>query len=113
MVRSLAIAGLILLVGSICQAQKEGSSGGVQTVNASGCVSSGVEAGCLMLRSTKDNQLYNLFFKGNNKPRVDTAISFEGTKHEGPTTCMQGTPVDVAKWHPIRMHCPKGEREKK
>ena len=39
--------------------------------------------------------------------RMNTAISFEGTIHEGPTICMQGTPVRVSQWTALEMQCPE------
>jgi len=73
--------------------------------SGTGCVEAGVEAGCLVLKDGKSGTLYNLFFKGK-KASVGMAIEFSGTIHEGPTTCMQGTPVDVKEWKQLKMHCP-------
>ena len=75
-------------------------------VRSSGCVRAGVEAGCLVLTDAKDRKNYNLFFS-NDKPSVGTAISFEGTIHKGPTLCMQGIPVRVSTWSPVKMQCPE------
>jgi len=75
-------------------------------ISASGCVEAGVEASCLILRSAKDDKIYNLLVKGE-KPAAGAAISFHGTRHDGPTICMQGAAVDVSKWTPIKMRCSK------
>jgi hypothetical protein len=103
---------LTLLVSFVCLAatvstqSQDAASGMKHTVTSAGCVKAGVEAGCLVLSETKTKKTYNLFF-ADKKPDIDTAISFEGTVHHGPTTCMQGTPVDVTKWTNIRLQCPK------
>jgi hypothetical protein len=82
-------------------------------VTGSGCVEPGVEAGCKVLKDAKTGVSYNLFFSSKDQPAFDTAISFEGTSHDGPTTCMQGKAVDVSKWSKIRMHCPAAASEPK
>lgn len=77
-----------------------------ETISATGCVEAGVEAGCLVLKDSKTGTLYNLFFTGA-KPALGIAIRFTGTPKQGVTTCMQGKPVDVKKWQPVKMRCPK------
>jgi hypothetical protein len=69
------------------------------TVKGSGYIEAGVEAGCKILKDTKSGVVYNLFFSSKDQPPVGTAITFEGTLHEGPTTCMQGKAVDVSSWN--------------
>ena len=97
---------LSLVTGlQVAVAQKKApASPAPAAITGSGCVEAGVEAGCLVLTDTKTKVLYNLFFTGN-KPAIGTAIHFTGTKHEGPTTCMQGQAVDVKKWTQIKMKC--------
>jgi hypothetical protein len=75
-------------------------------VSGSGCVEQGVESGCLVLKDRKTGTLYNLFFTGK-KPSAGTAIEFSGTVHDGPTTCMQGKPVNVKEkgWKQINLQC--------
>jgi hypothetical protein len=83
-----------------------------QTISGSGCVQAGVEAGCLVLHDAKTNTLYNLYFSGA-RPAIGTGIHFEGTKHNGPTTCMQGEPVKVSNWSRIEMSCStEGDKDK-
>jgi hypothetical protein len=77
-----------------------------EAVNGSGCVESGVEAGCLVLKGFKDAKLYSLHFPSGKKPDPSSAISFEGTKLDV-DICMQGTPVAVSKWTTLKMKCPK------
>jgi hypothetical protein len=69
-----------------------------------GCVTAGVEAGCLMLTDTKTQTVYNLYCRGK-KPKVGTAIRFSGTPHDGMTMCMQGTAVNVTSWFQLKMKC--------
>jgi hypothetical protein len=78
-----------------------------EAVKGIGCVETGVEAGCLVLRDLNDNtKLYSLHFASDKKPGPGTAIAFEGTKM-GADICMQGTPIAVSKWTELKMKCPK------
>jgi hypothetical protein len=74
------------------------------TVTGSGCVEAGVEAGCIVVHDSKTNKLYNLYFT-EKRPEIGTGIHFEGTKHGGVTTCMQGEPVKVSNWSRVEMSC--------
>ena len=114
--RTVVLLGLIACLLSAAVAaqaesatKKKASAVAAATIKGAGCVRAGVEAGCLMLKDSKTGTDYNLFFK-DKKPDLDTAISFEGTKHDGPTICMQGTAVDVTKRKQIRMHCDKAKK---
>jgi hypothetical protein len=73
-------------------------------INGSGCVTAGVEAGCLMVTDTKTQTVYNVYFRGK-KPKVGTAIRFTGEPHDGMTTCMQGRAVNVTSWFQLKMKC--------
>jgi len=84
-----------------------------EAVKGSGCLEPAVETGCKVVRDAKTGVLYNLFFSSKNQPAFDTAISFEGTVHDGPTVCMQGKAVNVTSWTKIRMHCPAKSSEGK
>ena len=75
------------------------------TITASGCVTAGVEPGCLMVTDSRSGTVYNVYFRGQRKPAVGTAIRFTGTPHDGPTTCMQGRAVNVQTWFPLKMKC--------
>jgi hypothetical protein len=75
------------------------------SVTSDGCVRAGVEAGCLILTTADKKNKYSLHFDPNNKPSADTMIHFEGTTLDV-DTCMQGTPVKVAKWNALKMKCP-------
>lgn len=75
-----------------------------EVIRGVGCVTAGVETGCIALRDNKTGGLYTLFFS-DVAPAPHSAISFEGTAHQGMTTCMQGKGVDVTKWTPARGRC--------
>ena len=78
-----------------------------EAVKGSGCVESGVEAGCLVLIDfAHSKKLYSLHFSSGKKPGPGTAISFEGTKLDA-DICMQGTPVAVSEWTELKTKCPK------
>jgi hypothetical protein len=66
-------------------------------VRGLGCVTAGVEPHCLLVRDVKTGKLYSLIFKGI-QPAAGDGIEFEALPHEGPTTCMQGTALDVTEW---------------
>ena len=82
-------------------------------VRGQGCVAPGVEARCLLIRDLKTGKLYNLSFKGI-QPAVGDGIEFEALPHQGPTTCMQGAPLDVTGWaRKDTLKCkPAGTRKK-
>ncbi|MBZ5523077.1 MAG: hypothetical protein LAP21_12640 [Acidobacteriia bacterium] len=105
---------MALLLAGIAsgQTKPKAAAAAGKTVTGSGCVEAGVEAGCLVLKDRKTGTLFNLFFKGT-PPAIGTAIRFTGNLHEGPTTCQQGTAVNVTKFTPIRMACtaPSGEKK--
>lgn len=108
-----AILLIALLSAGIAAGQKKPKAAEAgKTITGSGCVEAGVEAGCLVLKDQKTGTLYNLLFK-SNPPAINTAIRFTGTSHEGPTTCQQGTPVDVSKFTVLKMQCSGSSGEKK
>jgi len=84
-------------------AKRHKSAARANAISGSGCVSAGVEGGCLVLTNSK-GITYSLHFRGK-KPNVGTAIRFSGTQLDA-DTCMQGTPVKVRTWIPLKMKCP-------
>lgn len=84
--------------------QKKQSSPPAKTVTGVGCVGPGVEERCVLLTDAKTHILYNLYFTGK-RPLLGSTIQFTGKKHNGPTTCMQGQPVDVTKWTKLDNSC--------
>jgi hypothetical protein len=86
---------------------------GSQLVHAEGCVAQGVEAGCLMVKDRESENLYQLLFKGS-RPQPGNGIEFTGVPHDGPTSCMQGIPLDVIKWvEKSSVKCAQSESPKK
>jgi len=74
-------------------------------LRGTGCVNPGVESGCIALKDNKTGDVYTLFFGSDHSPAPNSLISFEGTAHQGMTTCMQGRAVDVTKWSPAKGRC--------
>jgi hypothetical protein len=106
--RRVTTIGLVLLIAICATAKAQDKNQATSTpptkLHGSGCVEAGTEAGCLVLKEFGTSEMYGLFFAAK-KPQVGTAISFEGTKHDGPTICMQGIPVDVTKWTILKRAC--------
>jgi len=74
-------------------------------VRGEGCVQSGVEARCLVLRDLRSGKLYNLLAK-EPRPGVGEGIEFTGVPFEGVTYCMQGAAVEVTAWkHKDSLKC--------
>jgi hypothetical protein len=100
---------VLLLVPATVMAQSQAkpqkhSSAPRTAITGTGCVGPGVEERCILLTDTTTHTLYNLYFTGK-KPLLGSTIHFEGKKHNGPTTCMQGQPVDVTKWTKLDNSC--------
>ncbi len=89
--------------GSVTHAQEPPQ----KVIAATGCVQKGVEAGCLLL-VTADGKKYNIFAKP--QPAIGTWIRIRGTRHEGPTICMEGIPVRVHTWKKLAARCPRRTR---
>ena len=89
---------VVLLVGTgvAASAQTQHSSS-TKAIKGSGCVENAVENSCHVLLDAKTGETYNLLFSGK-APKSGTAIWFNGTAHQGMTTCMQGKPVNITKW---------------
>lgn len=104
------ITALWLIAGQAADAQNRPPAAQKSKIVAGfGYVTAGVEAGCLMLQDSKTKTLYNLLFVGKKKPPLGTAIRFTATRHEGPTTCMQGEALDVKTWTAIKLQHPPGQ----
>jgi hypothetical protein len=77
-------------------------------IHTTGCVRKGVEGGCLMLVSLDGKTKYNIFT--DKKPKEHDVIEIWGKEHNGPTTCMEGTPVAVSQWRLLPIKCPLERR---
>ena len=107
------LVGLLLLsaLQAFAQHGTESASSKSGLVQASGCVSKAVESSCLVLKDSKTGVLYNLLFVAH-AASAGTAIRFQGTEHQGMTTCMQGKAVNVTKWKRIKGEkCPATQPE--
>jgi hypothetical protein len=100
------LAGVLTLGG-------HGQAGPPRTVEATGCVWEGVEAGCLMVTDKDTDDLYNILISSGEKPQVGTGIFFMGTVHQGATACMQGQPVEVKNWVKRKLNCSQAPQRKK
>ena len=80
-------------------------------IRGEGCVESGVEARCLVVKDIKNGTQYNLFVKGI-QPAIGSGIEFSGVQHHGISTCMQGTAVDVVSWVRKDLKCTDGAAPK-
>jgi hypothetical protein len=81
-----------------------GQDSASQVVHFSGCIKEGVKGGCKMVKDQKTCKDYNVF-SAQDLPKVKLYIRFTGTLHDGPTTCMEGTPVNVTKAEVTRLSC--------
>jgi hypothetical protein len=68
-----------------------------QQIRGEGCVEPGPEARCLVVKDLKSGSFYNLIFKGL-QPEIGSGVAFSGVPHNGVTTCMRGSPIDVQAW---------------
>jgi hypothetical protein len=90
---------LILLIGVAVFAA--GQDKPPRQIHEKGRVESGVEAGCLLLVTLDGKTTYNIMV-AQNPPKVGDRIEIWGKEYRGPTTCMQGTAVNVEKWARIK-----------
>ncbi len=100
----IALLGILVTAAAAAQDAKP--------VKGQGCVATGVEASCLVVKDVKTGVLYNLFFKGT-KPEAGTGIEFTGVPSDKMTTCMQGTPLEVSNWSRVdALKCPSSPAPK-
>jgi hypothetical protein len=94
-----------LLVAPIVQAQAEPAG---KRVTTNGCVSTGVEFGCLIIRDRKTNEPYSI---GSASPRPDPArglmVHLTGIVSAGLGICMEGPRLEKIKWNYTKTKCPK------
>lgn len=94
--RTLSLALAILAATAACAAQSEPQP--AKEIHAKGCVQSGVEAGCLVLKDVDSGKLYTLLVRGQGRPAIGSGIEFTGTPFRGMSACMQGALVTVSHW---------------
>lgn len=88
-----------------------GLQGKPKEIRGMGCVQPGVETRCLSLTDVRTGALFDLFIKGV-QPAMGSGIEFIGSPHEGVTTCMQGTAIDVKTWVHRNLKCVQGTAPK-
>ena len=66
-------------------------------VHGEGCVETGVDARCLVVRDLRAGKIYNIIV-GEPRPVPGEGIEFTGTLHEGANVCMQGAAIQVDHW---------------
>ena len=82
-------------------------------IHGEGCVEPGAETRCIIVRDTKNGNHYILLIKGM-QPEMGSGIEFTGAAHNGLTTCMQGTPIDVQTWaRKDSLKCTQGSSPRK
>ncbi|MGP8253224.1 MAG: hypothetical protein ACLQHF_14435 [Terracidiphilus sp.] len=107
------VAAAFLALAAFTFAQNPSPKTAPVPVHGQGCVASGVEAGCLVLKDSGSGILYDLLISGA-RPQVGEGIEFTGIPHDGPTICMQGTPVKVTQWaRKDSIKCPPNETPSK
>ncbi len=107
------VAAVCLASAAFALAQKPAPKTVPVPVHGQGCVASGIQAGCLVVRDSSSGTLYNLLISGA-RPQVDEGVEFTGVPHEGPTMCTQGTPVNVTEWsRKDSIKCPANEATNK
>jgi hypothetical protein len=105
--RLLMLSAILVAVSSLALALYKDKAAATSsgTVVGRGCVEAGVEPGCLIATDMKTHEVYNLFFKSKTKPSIGTAISFQSSILNSPTTCMQGQPIQVEIWTKLMVSC--------
>jgi hypothetical protein len=66
-------------------------------VHGEGCVETGVDARCLIVRDLRAGKLYNILV-GDPRPNPGEGIEFTGTLQQGANICMQGAAIQVEHW---------------
>lgn len=103
------VAAAFLALAAITFAQKPSPKTAPVPVHGQGCVASGVEAGCLVVKDSSSGVLYNLLITGA-RPKVGQGIEFTAIPYDGLTYCMQGAPVKVTQWaQKDSIKCPANE----
>jgi hypothetical protein len=69
----------------------------VKKVHGEGCVETGVDARCLVVRDLRAGRIYNILV-GDPRPTPGEGIEFAGTLHQGANICMQGAAIEVEHW---------------
>src|SRR5690242_9680040 len=89
------------------QLQRHPSESPTVHIKGQGCLKPGNVPGCVVVNDFGAHRKYNLFFL-NNKPELNTGISFEGLGYSHTDSrCKQGQKVQVTEWKPFKGECPQ------
>lgn len=96
------------LLSMPCRAYAQEKTTDTNETRIQGCLSKGVEAGCLIL-TTNAGKTYSLH--GNNLPGLDKKLVVDVRGKEGGfDTCMQGSVFQVSSWNWTKMRCKKSSK---
>ena len=79
------------------------TTGSAVSVQFNGCVSAGVEPGCLMVMS--GGVKYDVTL-ASPAPSINMGMIGDGTVLNAPTTCQEGVALTNIHWRPSRQRCP-------
>ncbi len=96
MKRFLLVVTVMMLAGAP-NAAVAGQTPEAKPVRGEGCVETGVEMRCLVVKDLKSGVLYNLLIK-EPRPLIGDGIEFTGVPFDGVTYCMQGIALKVTEW---------------
>jgi hypothetical protein len=81
-----------------------------QTVNVLGCVSRGVEFGCLIIKDRRTGKTYQINAANPPPdPAKNLVVSLKGQIFEGVDFCQQGPILKEITWNYTRMACRLGK----
>jgi len=81
-------------------------------IKGHGCLKPGNVSDCVVVNDYKSHRKYNVFFLNNEKPDLNTGISFEGLGYSHPDPhCKQGQKVQVTEWKPVPGECPQQKQK--
>ena len=103
---------LTLSIPSIGQDTTAPPSPPTAHVKGHGCLKPGNVSDCVVVNDYKAHRKYNVFFLNNEKPDLNTGISFEGLGYGHPDPhCKQGQKVQVTEWKPLAGECPQQKQK--
>jgi hypothetical protein len=108
--RSLLFAAAALAGCMVTSSASAAQPASGQTVNIFGCVSQGVEFGCLIIKNLVTGKTYQI---NSANPPPDPAkkwlVHLTGKVSSAITFCQQGPPLTDIKWQYVKIHCPAGK----
>jgi len=99
------------LLSMPCRAYAQEKTTDTHETRIQGCLSKGVETGCLIL-TTNVGKTYSLH--GNNLPGLDKKLVVDVKGAEGGVdSCSQGSVFQVTSWNWTKMKCKKSARSQR